>query len=92
MAFKGVTFAGQNVTPKNDGGLYASHFRDGILWGCGETLSGDDLVIASGEFIAGGRVCFVDGATSIDLSDRTISNGYIQVVMDYDMSQPEGSQ
>lgn len=92
MPFKGITFAGQNVTPKNDGGLYASHHGDGILWGCSMTVSGDDLVIQSGEFIAGGRVCFVDGATSVDLSDRTLTNGYIQVVMDFDMSQSEGNQ
>lgn len=92
MAFKGITFAGQNVSPKNDGGLYASHFGDGILWGCGMTLSGDDLVIQSGEFIACGRVCQVDGATNVDLSTRSLANGYIQVVMDFDVSQPEGNQ
>ena len=97
MPFKGITFAGQNVTPKNDGGLYASHHGDGVLWGCGRgttpmSISGDDLVIPSGEFIAGGRVCWVDGDTHVDLSDRTIANGYIQVVMDFDLSQSEGSQ
>ena len=92
MAFKGITFAGQNVTPKNDGALYGAHYGDGILDGCTMTLSGDDLVIASGHFIAGGRVCQVDGATSVDLSGRTLTNGYIQVVMDYDTSKPEGQQ
>lgn len=92
MAFKGITFAGQNVTPKNDGGLYNAHYGDGILWGCSMAYSGDDLVIQSGEFIAGGRVCQVDGATNVDLSTRTLTNGYIQVVMDFDISQPEGSQ
>ena len=92
MPFKGITFAGQNVSPKNDGGLYQAHYGDGILWGCSMAISGDDLVIQSGEFIGGGRYCQVDGATSVDLSDRTISNGYIQVVMDFDMSQAEGNQ
>ena len=92
MSFKGVTFAGQNVTPKNDGGLYEAHCGDGILWGCSMAISGDDLVIQSGEFIAGGRVCFVDGATSVDLSGRGISTGYIQVIMNYDLTQGEGSQ
>ena len=92
MAFKGITFAGQNVTPKNDGGLYQAHYGDGILWGCSMSLSGDDLVIQSGEFIAGGRVCQVDGATNFDLSTRTLTNGYIQVVLDFDMSKPEGMQ
>lgn len=92
MAFKGITFAGQNVTPKNDGGLYQAHCGDGILWGCSMALSGDDLVIQSGEFIACGRVCQVDGATNVDLSTRTLTNGYIQVVMDFDTSKPEGEQ
>ena len=92
MAFKGITFAGQNVTPKNDGALYNAHYGDGILDGCTMTISGDDLVIASGHFIAGGRVCQVDGATSVDLSGRTLTTGYIQVIMNYDLSQGEGSQ
>lgn len=92
MAFKGVTFSGQNVTPKNDGGLYNAHYGDGILWGCSMNISGDDLVIQSGEFIAGGRVCFVDGATNVDLSGRVNNTGYIQVIMNYDLSQGEGSQ
>ena len=92
MAFKGITFAGQNVTPKNDGGLYQAHYGDGILWGCSMAVSGDDLVIQSGEFIAGGRVCFVDGATNVDLSGRVNNTGYIQVIMNYDLSQGEGSQ
>ena len=92
MAFKGITFAGQNVTPKNDGGLYQAHYGDGILWGCSMNLSGDDLVIQSGEFIACGRVCHVDGATNVDLSGRLLSTGYIQVIMNYDLSQGEGSQ
>ena len=92
MAFKGITFAGQNVTPKNDGGLYQAHYGDGILWGCSMNISGDDLVIQSGEFIAGGRVCFVDGATNVDLSGRLNNTGYIQVIMNYDMTQGEGSQ
>ena len=92
MAFKGITFAGQNVTPKNDGALYNAHYGDGILDGCTMTLSGDDLVIASGHFIAGGRVCQVDGATSVDLSGRTLQTGCIQVIMNYDLTQSEGSQ
>ena len=92
MAFKGVTFAGQNVTPKDDGALYNAHYGDGIIDGCSMALSGDDLVIQSGHFIASGRVCHVDGATNVDLSTRTLTNGYIQVVLDFDMSKPEGMQ
>lgn len=92
MAFKGITFSGQNVTPKNDGGLYQAHYGDGILWGCSMNISGDDLVIQSGEFIAGGRVCHVDGATNVDLSGRGLTTGYIQVIMNYDLTQGEGLQ
>ena len=92
MAFQGITFDGQNVTPKDDGALYGAHYGDGILDGCTMTISGDDLVIASGHFIAGGRVCQVDGATSVDLSGRTLTTGYIQVIMNYDLTQNEGSQ
>ena len=92
MAFKGITFAGQNVTPKNDGGLYNAHYGDGILWGCSMNISGDDLVIQSGEFIMGGRVVQVDGATNVDLSGRSLTTGYIQVIMNADLSQGEGNQ
>lgn len=92
MAFKGITFAGQNVTPKNDGGLYQAHYGDGILWGCSMNISGDDLVIQSGEFIMGGRVVQVDGATNVDLSGRTLQTGYIQVIMNADLTQGEDSQ
>ena len=92
MPFKGITFAGQNVTPKNDGGLYAGYLGDGILWGCEMNISGDDLVIQSGEIIVGGRVIQVDGATSVNLAERTYQTGYIQVILNADMSKGEGMQ
>ena len=92
MAFVGITFDGQNVSPKDDGALYAAHYGDGIIDGCSMTLSGDDLVIQSGHIIAGGRVCQVDGATPIDLSERQLSTGYIQVILNYDLSRSEGDQ
>lgn len=92
MAFKGITFAGQNVTPKNDGGLYNAHYGDGVLWGCEMNISGDDLVIQSGEFIMCGRYVQVDGATNVDLSGRTLQTGYIQVIMNADLTQGEGNQ
>ena len=92
MAFKGITFAGQNVTPKNDGGLYQAHCGDGILWGCSMAVSSDDLVVQSGEFIMCGRVVQVDGATSVSMTGHGLTTGYIRVIMNADMSQPEGSQ
>ena len=90
--FKGVTFSAQNVTPKDDGALYNAHYGDGILDGCSMAISGDDLVIQPGHFIACGRVCHVDGATSVDLSGRTLQTGYIQVIMNYELTQGEGQQ
>ena len=92
MPFKGITFAGQNVTPKNDGGLYAGYLGDGILWGCEMAISGDDLVIQSGEIIVGGRVIQVDGATPVNLAERTYQTGYIQVILNADISKGEGMQ
>ena len=92
MAFKGVTCAGQNVTPKNDRGLIQSHFGDGILWGCGMSVSSDDLVVALGEIVAGGTIVFVDGSTNVDLSGRQIDTGYIQVILNVDLTKPEGEQ
>lgn len=92
MAFRGVTFASQNVTPKNDRGLYMAHHGDGILWGCEMSISGDELVVQSGELIAGGSVVQVDGATPVNLSGRTIQTGYIQVILNIDLTQGEGQQ
>ena len=92
MAFRGITFSAQNVTPKDDGALYNALYGDGILDGCELAISGDDLVIQPGYIIACGRVCHVDGATSVDLSGRTLQTGYIQVLMNYDLSQGEGQQ
>ena len=90
--FKGITFSGQNVRPQDDGALYFAHNGDGILDGCAMSISGDDLVIQSGHFIMGGRVVHVDGATNVDLSGRGLTTGYIQVIMNADMSKAEGLQ
>lgn len=92
MAFKGITFNEQNVSAKNDGGLYEAHFTDGVLWGCAMSISGNNLVVGSGQFIMAGRVVEVDGSTNVDLSGRSITNGYLQVIMTADMSAPNGSQ
>lgn len=78
--FRGVTFGGENVTPKNDGGLYGAHYGDGILFGCEMSIVDDTLQIEAGEFICGGRVIMVDGATNIDLSGRVETDGYIRVL------------
>ena len=92
MALKGITFSAQNVSPKNDGGLYAAHIADGALWGCSMSVSGSNLVVQRGQIIAGGRVCEFDGATNISLSGHGLTTGYIQVILNVDISQPAGSQ
>ena len=84
---KGCTFDNQNVTSQNDGGLYQTIFpQDGILWGCSMSVTTDTLTIQPGEMMIGGRLIWVDGATSIQLSDP-IANGYGQLVLEIDLSQ-----
>lgn len=92
MPIKGITFAGQNVTPKNDGGLYRFNHSDGILWGCLMANTTTALTIQSGELLICGRLVQVDGATSEDLSDHGLTTGYVRVILNADMSQSEGSQ
>lgn len=86
MGFRGVTFGGENVNPKNDGGLYQAHHGDGILWGCGMSLDipNHKLNIMKGELIACGRVIEVDGATEVDLS--AMSQDYVRVILNIDLS------
>ena len=89
MSFTPVTFGGENVTPKNDGGLYQARYGDGRLWGCGMSLTGSpvtDLTINAGELIIGGRVIAVDGATNISLSGISNTASYVQVVLKIDLS------
>lgn len=83
---KGCTFENQNVTSKNDGGLYSAILRDGILWGCSMSATSTALTIQPGEMIIGGRVIYVDGATSIAAEDP-ISNGYGQLVLSIDLTK-----
>ena len=92
MSLKGVTFSGQLVTPEDDGSVYNAHYGDGILNGCSMAISGNNLNIGSGHLIAGGRVCHVDGTTSVSLSGHGLTNGYIQVILNYDTTRPAGSQ
>ena len=43
MAIKGITFDEQLVTAKNDGGLYNAILTDGVLWGCGTSVTDGNL-------------------------------------------------
>ena len=83
---RGCTFENQNVTSKNDGGLYSSILEDGILWGCGMSATSTALTIQPGEMIAGGRVIYVDGATTVT-AENAINNGYGQLVLSIDLSK-----
>lgn len=88
MAIRPITFGGENATPKNDGGLYAAHHGDGILWGCVMSLVGTpytDLQISTGELIAGGRVIWIDGATNIDLTGISNTANYAQIILNIEI-------
>lgn len=85
--FKGCTFDNQNVTSKNDGGLYGAIFTgDGILWGCSMSVTTDMLTIQPGEMVIGGRLIWVDGAMQIPFTGP-IADGYSQVVLTIDLSK-----
>ena len=85
--FKGCTFENQNVTSKNDGGLYQNIFsEDGILWGCTMSISNNALTIQPGELMTGGRLISVDGATQI-ACNNPIADGYGQVILTIDLSK-----
>ena len=85
--FKGCTFDNQNVTSKNDGGLYGAIFTgDGILWGCSMSVTTDTLTIQPGEMVIGGRLIWIDGATQIPFP-APITNGFGQVILTIDLSK-----
>lgn len=84
---KGVTFENQNVTSANDGALYEQLFTDGILWGCSMSYTATGLTIQPGQMIIGGRMLYIDGATTYDATD-IIADGYGQLVLTIDLSQP----
>ena len=77
---RGCTFDHQNVSSKNDGGLYKYLMSDGIIRGCGLTVTSTSLSIQPGLFILAGRIFQVDGATSAEIADP-IEDGYGQLVL-----------
>ena len=86
MAIKGITFDEQLVTAKNDGGLYNAILTDGVLWGCGTSVTDGNLNISPGEFLAGGRVIEVSGIERVPLVPTEI-NGYCRIVVEIDLYQ-----
>lgn len=91
MSFVGLTFDGQNVSPKMDGGLYG-YCSDGVIWGCGFSYLDRAFYVDTGLFMACGRLCYVDGQTTISTTDAPTADGYVQIIMNYDLTQAEGSQ
>lgn len=71
------------INEVNDGSiaLGRAHSGDGILSGCEMAISGSTLVIQPGEIIAGGKPVIFTSAVEVDLSGISISNGYVQVIL-----------
>lgn len=85
--FKPITFDYQPAKSKNDGGLYNAIFTtDGIIWGCDITLTSSSITFSSGEIIVGGRVVWIDGATTVQI-ENPIQNGYARVKARIDLTK-----
>jgi len=81
-----ITFEEQIVGSKNDGGVYRNIYpNDGILWGCGMTVTGTQIEIASGMFVLGGRMIWVDGKTVFEVKNP-IQNGYARLKAKIDLN------
>ena len=85
--FKPITFDYQSVKSKNDGGLYNAIFiHDGIIWGCDITVTATSVTFSSGEIIIGGRIVWVDGATTVPITNP-IQNGYARIKARIDLTK-----
>ena len=85
--FKPITFDYQPAKSKNDGGLYNAIFTaDGIIWGCDITSTSSSVTFSSGEIIVGGRVVWIDGATTVQI-ENPIQNGYARVKARIDLTK-----
>ena len=85
--FKPITFDYQSVKSKNDGGLYNAIFiHDGIIWGCDVTVTATSVTFSSGEIIVGGRIVWVDGATTVQITNP-IQNGYARIKARIDLTK-----
>ena len=81
-----ITFEEQVVGSKNDGGVYRNIYpHDGILWGCGMTVTSTQIEIASGMFVLGGRMIWVDGKTVFEVKNP-IQNGYARLKAKIDLN------
>ena len=81
-----ITFEEQIVGSRNDGGVYRNIYpHDGILWGCGITVTSTQIEIASGMFVLGGRMIWVDGKTVFEVKNP-IQNGYARLKAKIDLN------
>jgi len=81
-----ITFEEQIVGSRNDGGVYRNIYpHDGILWGCGMTVTSTQIEIASGMFVLGGRMIWVDGKTVFEVKNP-IQNGYARLKAKIDLN------
>lgn len=87
---QGITFDNQQVNAKNDGTLYSHILTDGVISGCAITFNGQSLFVASGYFIASGRVCKIN-QTTIE-TQSLYANGYGQIILRIDLSKPATEQ
>lgn len=82
-----ITFEEQVVGSKTDGGLYRNIYpHDGILWGCDMTTTNTQIEIASGMFIIGGRMIWIDGKTVLEVQDP-IEEGYARLTIKIDLNE-----
>ena len=87
MAFKGITFPEQNVTaPENEGTFYFASHADGILYGCGMTVTSSALKVQSGLMIVSGRLIEVDGETTITFGSPN-NNAFGRALLQIDTSK-----
>lgn len=82
-----VTFAGQFITPSDDGAAWAACMTDGISSGCTLTLSGTSLTLGAGKIVAAGRTARVESAQTF-----TISDNYSRLVLTIDLSKTSAEQ
>ena len=74
--FKPITFDYHN----------AIFIHDGIIWGCDITVTATSVTFSSGEIIIGGRIVWVDGATTVPITNP-IQNGYARIKARIDLTK-----
>lgn len=84
MAIKGITYDNQGPTAASHGDFFSTTHSDGILSGCALTFSGNTVHIAAGRIVTAGRLCELESATEIRMSNTT---GVSRIVLQTDLSR-----